>query len=61
MSPRGRVPPADVAAAATVLVRDYMAVRAGEDVLITADTATDPALAEALLTAVSHADARPRC
>lgn len=42
MSQRGIVPPADLAAAADILVRDYMAVRAGEDVLITADTATDP-------------------
>jgi len=59
MSPRGLVPPAEVTTAATLVVRDYMAVQAGEDVLITADTATDPALAEALMTAVSHADARP--
>ncbi len=59
MSQRGIVPPADVANAADVLVRDYMAVRAGEDVLITADTASEPALAEALMTAVAHAGARP--
>ncbi len=58
MSQRGIVPPADLAAAADILVRDYMAVRAGEDVLITADTATDPALAQALMTAVARADAR---
>jgi leucyl aminopeptidase (aminopeptidase T) len=55
---RGRTPAADVARAADVLVRDYMAVRPGEVVLVSADTATDPALAEALATAVARADAR---
>jgi hypothetical protein len=59
MSPRGLAPPADVAAAAALVVRDYMAVRAGEDVLITADTGTDLALAEALMSAVTQAGARP--
>jgi leucyl aminopeptidase (aminopeptidase T) len=59
MSQRGIVPPANLASAADILVRDYMAVRAGEDVLITADTATDPALAQALMSAVTHAGARP--
>ena len=58
MSQRGRVPAGDVALAADVLVRDYMAVQAGEAVIITADTATDPALSDALMTAVAQADAR---
>ena len=58
MSARGRTPEADIARAADVLVRDYMAVRAGEAVLITADAATDPALARAIMTAVERADAR---
>ena len=59
MSQRGVVPSADIAAAAAIVVRDYMAVRSGEDVLITADTATDPALAEALMSAAAHAGGRP--
>ncbi len=59
MSARGRTPAADVARAADVLVRDYMAVRAGESVLITADTATDPGVTEAIMVAVAQADARP--
>lgn len=58
MTARGRTPPAAIARAADVLVRDYMAVRPGETVLITADTATDPALADALLTAALVADGR---
>lgn len=58
MSRRGVIPAADVAAAADVLVRDYMAVKADESVLITADTATDPALAAALAVAVDRAGAR---
>ncbi len=58
MSARGQIPADDIARAADVLVRDYMAVRGGEAVLITADTATDPALAQALMTAVARAEAR---
>jgi 2,5-dihydroxypyridine 5,6-dioxygenase len=58
MSQRGVIPPADVAAAADILVRDYMAVQVGEDVLITTDAATDPALAQTLMTAVAQVDAR---
>jgi leucyl aminopeptidase (aminopeptidase T) len=54
-----RTPAADVARAADVVVRDYLAVRAGEVVLITADTATDPSVAEALMVAAARADARP--
>ena len=59
MSARGRTPAPDVARAADVLVRDYMAVKAGEIVLITADLATDPELASALVTATERAAARP--
>src|SRR5204863_7917159 len=54
-----RTPAADVAKAADVLVRDYMAVRAGESVLITTDTATAPAVTEAIMVAVARVDARP--
>jgi 2,5-dihydroxypyridine 5,6-dioxygenase len=54
-----RTPAPDVARAADVLVRDYMAIRAGEVVLITADTATDHAVTEAIMVAVTRADARP--
>lgn len=58
MSSRGRTPAPEIARAADVLVRDYMAVQAGETVLITADLATDPELAQALLTAADRANAR---
>ena len=51
-------PAVDVARAADVLVRDYMAVKPAEEVLITADGATDPQLTSALVTAVDRADAR---
>ena len=44
--------------AAEVLVRDYMAVQAGESVLITADTAGDGAVANAVLTAAQGAEAK---
>jgi len=47
-----------LAAAADVLVRDYMAVRPGENMLITADTAGDAAVWQAILTAAQQADAR---
>src|SRR5262249_42246536 len=57
MSPRGLVPPADVAAAAAPVGGRHIAGRARGDVVITAGT--DPAVAEALMNAVSHADARP--
>lgn len=59
MSARGRTPAPDVARAADVLVRDYMAVRAGESVLVTADAATDATVSEAIMVAVARADARP--
>lgn len=59
MSARGGVPAAEVARAADVLVRDYMAVRAGELVLVTADDATDAALVRALGVAAERAGARP--
>jgi hypothetical protein len=58
LSIRGRTPAAEIARAADVLVRDYMAIKAGEAVLITADLATDPELPAALMTAVDRADAR---
>lgn len=45
--------------AAEILVRDYMAVRADESVLITADTATDMAAVEAVFNAIDAAHARP--
>jgi leucyl aminopeptidase (aminopeptidase T) len=51
MSARGRTPAPEIARAADVLARDYMNVQTGEDVLITADLATDPGLAHALVTA----------
>jgi 2,5-dihydroxypyridine 5,6-dioxygenase len=59
MTQRGVVPPADLTAAAEILVRDYMAVKADEDVLITADTASDVSLAQVLTNAVARAGARP--
>ena len=49
---------AGLAGAADVLVRDYMAVKAGEHVLITADTAGDTTVWQAVLTAVQQADAK---
>lgn len=49
---------ADLAFAADVLVRDYMAIQPGENVLITADTAGDPAVWEAILTAARMTDAK---
>jgi 2,5-dihydroxypyridine 5,6-dioxygenase len=58
MTARGRIPAADVARGADLLVRDYLAVRAGESVLVTADTATDSLLVQALLTAVEQAGAQ---
>ena len=58
MSARGRTPQPEIARAADVLVRDYMNVQAGEQVLITADLATDPDLVQALATATDRAEAR---
>jgi len=52
-------PGPELSHAAEVVVRDYMAVRADENVLITADTASDPAAAQALLAAAERAGARP--
>jgi hypothetical protein len=49
---------ARVAHAADVLVRDYMAVRPGENVVITADTAGDPAVWQVVLSAAQQAEAR---
>lgn len=47
-----------LAKAADALVRDYMAVAPGEQVLITADTAGDAAVWQAVLTAAQLADAQ---
>jgi len=58
MLPASRITP-ELAGAADALVRDYMAVRADETVLITADTRTDMAGIEAVLNSAEMADARP--
>ena len=47
-----------LAAAADVLVQDYMSVKQGENVLITADTAGDSSVWQAILTAAQQADAQ---
>lgn len=49
----------ELAAAADVLLCDYMALRSGESVLITADTETDMAAAQAIMNAALVAGARP--
>ncbi|MEQ8441347.1 MAG: hypothetical protein RIM33_03640 [Alphaproteobacteria bacterium] len=49
----------ELRAAADVLVQDYMAVTASEEVLVTIDTATDFAAAEALFSGVLAAGAKP--
>jgi leucyl aminopeptidase (aminopeptidase T) len=51
-------PAPELSLAADVAVRDYMAVRAGENVLITSDTAGDRAVAEAMFVAAQCAGAR---
>ncbi|HKU95797.1 MAG TPA: hypothetical protein VJR58_10995 [Vineibacter sp.] len=48
----------ELSQAAEVAIRDYMAVRAGETVLITADTAGDPDVAQALFATAERAGAR---
>ncbi len=48
----------ELAHAADVVVRDYTAIRAGETVLITADTATDMAAVEAVLKAAQGLGAK---
>jgi 2,5-dihydroxypyridine 5,6-dioxygenase len=45
--------------AALTLIADYMAIKAGESVLITADTATDPVAVQALFRAVRAHGATP--
>lgn len=45
--------------AADVLVQDYMAVKRGESVLITADTATDPKAVDAVFRSAHAAGAKP--
>ena len=49
----------ELAGAADKLVRDYMAVRPNESVLITADTATDMAVVEAVMNSADAAGDRP--
>ncbi|MCW5745858.1 MAG: hypothetical protein KIT36_06630 [Alphaproteobacteria bacterium] len=49
----------ELAAAADVLLRDYMALQPGESVLITADTATDMTAAQAIMNAAVVAGAKP--
>lgn len=58
MIQRCGLPAADILHAANVLIRDYMAVRKDEDVLVTADTATEPELIQALLMSIAQAEAR---
>ncbi len=50
---------AALARAAAALVQDHMAVRPGESVLITADTASDTAAVEAVLNAAALIGAKP--
>lgn len=59
MSERNAVTGPDLAIAADVLVRDYMAVRSGEAVLITTDGERDPAVVQAIANAARLADASP--
>src|SRR5512145_420382 len=47
-----------LAVAATFIVRDFMCVKAGEQLLITADTASDPVAVQALLEAAKVQKAR---
>lgn len=47
-----------LAVAATFIVRDFMCVKAGEQLLITADTASDPVAVQALLEAAKVKKAR---
>lgn len=49
----------ELAHAADMLLRDYMAARAGETVLITADTASDPAGVQAVFNAAFALGAKP--
>lgn len=49
----------ELAVGADVLVRDFMAVKRDETVLITVDTATDPLAGPAVMNAVAVAGARP--
>lgn len=49
----------ELATAADVLLRDYMVLKPGDSVLITADTATDMAAAQAIMNAASVTGAKP--
>lgn len=53
-----RIMSPELAHAADVLVRDYFQVKPGEQVIVTADTAGNPALVEAVLDAVHVAGAK---
>lgn len=57
MSARAVLAP-ELAVATDIVMRDYMAVKSGEMVLITADTATDPQLIKAFMGAAQIAGAR---
>lgn len=48
----------DIAKAANVLVQDYMTIQPGENVIITADTETDPTVVQSILTSVEILGAR---
>lgn len=48
----------DLAHAAEVMVKDYMAVKQSESVLITADTKSDPAVVDAVMIAADNAGAK---
>jgi 2,5-dihydroxypyridine 5,6-dioxygenase len=58
MLPDPRIAP-ELAGAADALVRDYMAVRGDDTVLITADTQSDMAAVEAVMNSADAAGARP--
>ncbi|MFO0996185.1 MAG: hypothetical protein U1F33_05835 [Alphaproteobacteria bacterium] len=49
----------ELARAADVLVKDHFCVQPDESILITADSATDPALIEAIMASASLAGAKP--
>ncbi|MCC7272208.1 MAG: hypothetical protein IT561_06030 [Alphaproteobacteria bacterium] len=49
----------EIAVGADVLTRDFMAVRRGESVLITVDTATDPLAGQAVMNAAAVLGAKP--
>lgn len=52
-------PAVDAAKAAQALVQDQFCVKAGETVLVTADTRSDPCAVQAVLAAAAACSARP--